>query len=127
MENPAVSIVIPMYNVERYIGKCFDNILAQTFQDFEVIVVDDCSTDNSFALAESYVEKFGGRMILLKLEKNSGGAAIPRNIGLKYSRGKYIFFVDPDDFFVETALEILYTAATQYSADVVQRENDFDG
>lgn len=119
MNVPAVSVIIPMYNVERYIAQCLESILAQTFQDFEVILVDDCSTDNSFALAESFIPKFGGQMTLFKMEKNSGGAAIPRNVGLKYSRGKYIFFIDPDDFLVETALEILYTVATQYSADVV--------
>ena len=55
---PAVSIVIPMYNTEKYIGECLDSILAQTFQDFEVIVVDDCSTDNSRAVVESYLPKF---------------------------------------------------------------------
>ena len=120
MKIPAVSVIIPMYNAEKYITACLESILAQTFQDFEVIVVDDCSTDNSFALAESFIPKFGGRMILAQLEKNTGceGSA-PRNVGLKNSRGEYIFFVDADDFLVETAIEILYTAATQYSADVV--------
>ena len=55
---PAVSIIIPMYNAEKYIGECLDSILAQTFQDFEVIIVDDCSTDNSCAIVESYLPKF---------------------------------------------------------------------
>ena len=55
---PAVSIVIPMYNTEKYIGECLDSILAQTFKDFEVIVVDDCSTDKSCAVVESYLPKF---------------------------------------------------------------------
>lgn len=120
MINPAVSIIIPMYNAEKYIAVCLESILVQTFQSFEVIVVDDCSTDNSLAIAESYLEKFGGQMTLIELEKNTGyeGSA-PRNIGLENSRGEYVFFVDADDFLVETALEILYTAATQYSADVV--------
>ena len=62
---PAVSIIIPMYNTEKYIGECLDSILAQTFTDYEVIVVDDCSTDNSRAIVESYLPKFdtggGGR------------------------------------------------------------------
>ena len=57
---PAVSIVIPMYNTEKYIGECLDSILAQTFQDFEVIVVDDCSTDKSCDVVESYLPKFNG-------------------------------------------------------------------
>ena len=58
---PAVSIIIPMYNTEKYIGECLDSILAQTFQDFEVIVVDDCSTDNSAAIVESYLPKFNAK------------------------------------------------------------------
>ncbi len=61
---PAISIIIPMYNAEKYIGECLDSILAQTFTDYEVIVVDDCSTDNSCAIVESYMSKFdtgGGR------------------------------------------------------------------
>ena len=57
---PAVSIVIPMYNSEKYIGECLDSILAQTFTDYEVIVVDDCSTDNSREVVESYLPKFNG-------------------------------------------------------------------
>ncbi len=57
---PAVSIVIPMYNAEKYIGECLDSILAQTFKDFEVIVVDDCSTDKSCAVVESFLPKFNG-------------------------------------------------------------------
>ena len=59
LEVPAVSVIIPMYNVEKYIGECLDSILNQTFQDFEVIVVDDCSTDNSRAVVESYLKKTG--------------------------------------------------------------------
>ena len=120
MKIPAVSVIIPMYNAEKFISECLDSILAQTFQDFEVIVVDDCSTDNSFKIVESYAPKFNGQLTLTKTEKNFGceGYA-PRNIGLGLSRGEYIFFVDADDFVVETALEILHTAATQYKADVV--------
>ena len=117
---PAISIIIPMYNAEKYIGDCLNSVLNQTFADFEVIVVDDCSTDNSCAVVKSYAEKFNGRLKLLSTEKNSGGGGyVPRNIGLKISGGEYIFFVDADDFIVETTLEIFYLAATQYQADVV--------
>lgn len=121
---PAVSVIIPMYNTEKYIGECLDSILAQTFQNFEVIVVDDCSTDSSYSIVETYAEKFGGRLKLTKTKANSGGGGyIPRNIGLGLSRGDYIFFVDADDFITKDALEILYTSAENYDSDVVYTSN----
>ena len=79
---PAVSIIVPMYNVEKYVGEFLESILAQTFQDFEVIVVDDCSTDNSRTVVESYVEKFGGRLKLETTLTNSGHGAFPRDKGV---------------------------------------------
>ena len=118
-QSPAVSVIIPMYNVEKYIGELLDSILFQTFQDFEVIVVDDCSTDSSYAVVESYLPKFEGRLKLAKMEKNSGGETAPRNRGFDLARGEYVIFVDSDDFILLTALEILYTAATENNADVV--------
>ena len=118
--NPAVSVIVPLYNAEKYIAECLGSLLAQTFQNFEVIVVDDCSTDNGVDIVKSYAPKFGGRLNLTRTQKNSGGGGyIPRNIGLQLSSGKYIFFVDADDFLVETALEIFHAATTQYNADVV--------
>ena len=122
MEIPAVSVIIPLYNAEKYIGECLDSILAQTFQNFEVIVVDDCSTDNSVAVVKGYVEKFGGRLKLSKTKKNTGGAGIPRNKGMELSRGEYLSFVDPDDTIMPTAFEKLYSAAKNFNADVVQSE-----
>ena len=119
---PAVSIIIPMFNAEKYIGDCLDSILAQTFQDFEVIVVDDCSTDNSRAVVESYAEKFDGRLKLERTLKNSGGCAVPRNKGLSLSRGEYISFLDADDAITPTALEELYSVAKISGADVVACE-----
>ena len=123
---PAVSIVIPMYNTEKYIGECLDSILAQTFTDFEVIVVDDCSTDNSCAIVESYKQKFGDKLQLIRSEKNSGGCpGIPRNIGIRLSLGEYILFVDSDDAITPTALEELYPLAKKFNADVVYCEKFF--
>ena len=120
MEMPAISVIIPLYNMEKYVGECLDSILAQTFQNFEVIVVDDSSTDNSAAIVENYHEKFGGRLILIKFQTNSGNAGYTaRNKGFYFSRGEYVFFVDPDDFITKNALEILYTSAKKYDADVV--------
>ena len=116
---PAVSVIVPLYNAEEYIGECLNSILAQTFQNYEVIVVDDCSTDASPAIVESYAEKFGGRLIHFRLEKNSGGAGIPRNTGIRLARGEYIRFIDADDRIVDNALEEDFRLAKEYDADVI--------
>ena len=122
---PAISIVIPMYNTEKYVGACLTSILNQTFQNFEVIVVDDCSTDNSCAVVESFIPKFGGRLKLLHLEKNSGGPGIPSNKGVHFSRGKYVYVIDNDDLVMNNALEILYSFAENFNADVVSMDRFF--
>ena len=119
---PAISVIIPMYNVEQYVGECLDSLLAQTFQDFEVIVVDDCSTDSSCAVVESYAPKFDGRLKLTKTVKNSGGAGFPRNRGIELARGEYISFLDPDDTITPTALEEMYYHVKNFNADIVQCE-----
>ena len=123
---PAVSVIVPLYNVEKYVGECLDSLLAQTFQDFEVIVVNDCSTDASPAIVESYAPKFGGRLKLVHMKKNSGSAGFPRNKGVELARGEYIFFVDPDDTITPTALEELYPVAKNFDADVVRCEKYFE-
>lgn len=120
MDIPAISVIVPLYNAEKYIGECLDSILVQTFRDFEVIVVDDCSTDNSVVVVDSYIPKFDGRLMLTSTIKNSGNAGYTaQNKGFTFSRGEYVFFVDADDFITKTALEELYTAAKKYDADVV--------
>lgn len=116
---PAISIIIPLYNVEKYIGECLDSILVQTFQDFEVIVVDDCSTDKSVAIVESYMPEFNGRLKLVHMEKNSGGAGMPRNKGMEIACGEYIFFMDSDDTITPTALNDIYAIAKNFDADIV--------
>lgn len=118
---PAVSVIIPLYNAEKYIGECLDSILAQTFHDFEVIVVDDCSTDSSYSVVESYREKFGGRLKLFHMDTNSGTPGAPRNKGLVLSRGEYIFFADADDMLAKNALEESYTLAKDFDTDVIYR------
>ena len=126
---PAVSIVIPMYNAEKYIGECLDSILAQTFTDFEVIVVDDCSTDNSVKVVENYLSTFNGggvdKLKLIRRKINSGNAGIPCNEGLRFSFGEYILFVEADDMITKTALEELYPIAKEFDADVVHCERYF--
>ena len=118
-KNYSVSVVIPMYNAAEFIRECLDSLLIQTFRDFEVIVVDDCSTDLSCEIVKSYIPKFNGRLKLTNTEKNSGTDCVPRNIGMMLARGEYILFIDSDDMILATALETLYKAAILYDADVV--------
>ena len=122
MNLPAISVIIPMYNAEKYLVDCLNSLLAQTFTDFELIVVDDCSTDNSVAIVKNYAPRFGGRLKLLRTKENSGHASLPRNKGVDISRGEYIYFIDPDDAVTPTALEELYTTAKSFNADVVHCE-----
>mgnify|MGYP002623800145 CR=1 FL=1 len=119
---PAVSVIIPMFNAERFIAECLESLLVQTFQDFEVVVVNDCSTDKSCAVVENYLHKFNGRLTLSRMEKNSGSGAAPRNKGMNLSRGEFVFFMDADDLITPTALKEMYSLAENYNVDVVYCE-----
>lgn len=105
-----VSILISTYNKEKFIGKTLDSILTQTMdkKDFELIIVDDCSTDNTFNIVSEKIESFSNYQFV-QLDKNSGTPAKPRNLSIDLSKGKYIMFVDGDDWLPSDALENLYT------------------
>ncbi len=122
MTTCAVSVIIPLYNAAPYIGQCLLSVLASEFKDFEVIVVDDCSTDNSVTEVEKLLPYFDGRLKLLSTGKNSGGAGVPRNVGIQNASGKYVTFVDNDDMILPTALGDFIAAAEQFKADVVHTE-----
>ena len=114
-----------MYNTEKYIAQCLESLLDQTFQDHEVIVIDDCSTDDSVKIAESFIPKFNDRLKIFHHSRNSGGCAIPRNTGIRISRGKYLLFMDSDDVLLKNALDELYKAAEETQADVLHEERFF--
>ena len=117
-KEPFISVIVPMYKVERYIKVCIDSILTQTFQDFEIIIVDDASPDNCYEICKNLYGNYGNKVRLVRHSDNRGlGAA--RNTGIKNARGKYIYFVDSDDAIVSDALEKLYNAAETSDADVV--------
>ncbi len=124
-ENPLVSVIIPMFNSAKLIPQTLESLLYQTMQDFEVIVIDDCSTDNSVEVVESFAEKFGGRLHVIKLPKNTGTPGLPRNEGIKAARGKYIAFLDSDDLYTKTALAELSALGEKYQADVVKLHRYF--
>lgn len=112
-----VSIIIPVFNVEKYVAKCLDSILKQTLQDIEIICVDDGSTDGSLGILHKY-ERKDLRVKVVAQPKSTAGNA--RNVGLKIARGEYIIFVDSDDYFSDNnALEILYFTAWKHQAEMV--------
>lgn len=118
---PAVSVILPMYNSSRYIRSCVQSVLNQTFGQFELICVDDCSTDDTVKIVAEMAQK-DNRIKIVRLAKNSGGASEPRNTGLRVSRGKYISFLDSDDMYTRTALAELVSVAEKFQADVVHTE-----
>ena len=118
----AVSVVIPMFNAEKYIGALLESLLAQTFTNFEVIIVDDCSTDSSCAIVESYAEKFNGRLKLSRMKTNSGNPGAPTNRGIGLAVGKYIYQLDNDDMLTNGAIKELYNAAEHFNVEVVQTD-----
>jgi len=99
-DNPTVSVVIPAYNAARWIVETLESVLAQTFRDFEVIVVNDGSTDNTAQVVEGYGER------IRCIHKQNGGAASARNVGIRSAQGKYIAFVDADDLWAKEKLRL---------------------
>ena len=114
--NPKISVVIPVYNVEKYIEDCIQSIVNQTFHDIEIIFVDDCGTDNSMAIVEKYAKK-DKRIKIIKHEKNSGLSA-SRNTGIKYSSTPYLMFCDSDDFYAPTMCQEMLNAIEKSGADI---------
>ena len=120
--NPKISVLIPMYNTEKYIRQCLISVLSQKLQDYEVIVVDDCSKDGSVAEVEKLIPHFEGRLNLVRRDKQSGCAGVPRNDGIKNARGKYIVFLDSDDMLLPTTLRDYFEIAENTRADVLHTE-----
>lgn len=110
-----LSIIIPVYNAEKFLVKCLDSVKNQTYQELEIILVNDGSTDNSGLICEEYAQK-DHRFIVL--HKENGGVSSARNMGLKVAKGEYIGFVDPDDWIDPEMFENLYQLMTEYQADV---------
>ena len=115
-ENPAVSVIVPIYNVEKYLAECVDSILGQTFQDMEIILVDDGSLDASGQMADDYAARDKRVKVI---HKENGGQSSARNAGMKIARGEYIYFCDSDDYISLDAIEILYETATKNDLDMV--------
>lgn len=123
----AISIVIPVYNIERYLNKCLDSITNQSFKEFEVICVNDGSKDKSLEILNQYAQK-DSRIKIITQENSGSGSA--RNKGLENAKGKYVQFLDGDDYFEPEMLEKLYYLAEKHKADIAvcsSRKVDDDG
>lgn len=121
MENPVVSVIVPVYNVEQYLPQCLDSIVNQTLKNIEIICVNDSSTDNSLNILNHYAEK--DPRIKVVTQPN-GGAGAARNRGLSLAAGKYLSFLDSDDFFEPDMLELAYNKAVCDKADFVVFQSD---
>ena len=119
MENrdPLISVIIPVYNVEHYIQNCLNSLINQTYTNWEAILIDDGSPDRSGEICEQYAAD-DKRFIVV--HKKNGGQSTARNLALDLVKGKYITYLDSDDFLSNNALEFLYTAAKEKDADIVQ-------
>jgi len=115
-----ISVIVPIHNVAKYIGESLDSILNQTIghENLQVIMVDDGSTDESPAIMEEYSKKYPN-FISKRLPTKSGSAGKPRNIGLELATGKYVMFIDPDDFYTKDACKMLYDRMEACNADVI--------
>lgn len=116
MENPKVSVVIPLYNQEKYLGKCIRSVLSQTFQNFEVILVNDGSTDKSLEICQSYAKRDKRISVI---SKPNEGLAFARKDGFLRARGEYIYFLDSDDYLMPNALEALSEVTRGKEVDMV--------
>jgi len=116
MNNPKITIIVPVYNVEDYLAKCIDSVRNQDWGNMEIILVDDGSTDSSGAICDRYVS-LDGRISVV--HKPNAGQASARNAGLAVAKGNYIFFLDSDDYISPNTLSALYKNMMEYNADIV--------
>ncbi len=115
MREPLISVIVPIYKVERYLAKCVESILGQTYRNLEIILVDDGSPDRCGAICDAYA----GRDLRVKvIHKENGGLSDARNVALDVARGEYITFVDSDDYVAETYVETLYRLVEKYGCEV---------
>ena len=113
-----VSVIVPIYNVEKYIKKCLNSLVNQTLQEIQIILVNDGSKDKSGEIAKEYAQMYKNK--ILYLEKENGGLSDARNYGIPYAEGEYIAFIDSDDYIDENAYEEMYDKAKKENSDYVE-------
>lgn len=113
---PFFSIVIPVFRAEKYINRCLDSILQQTFSNFEVILIDDCGNDDSIAISQKYAKQ--DERIKILYNKKNLGAFHSRLQGMREAKGEYLLFIDSDDFISLDTCELVYQAILSESRDL---------
>ena len=106
METDMISIIIPVYNTAKYVGKCIESVINQSYKNLEIIIIDDASTDGSYDICKDYADT--DRRIKIIHNENNIGLSGSRNVGIDISKGKYIAFVDSDDYITRKYVEVLY-------------------
>lgn len=115
-----ISVIVPVYNTEKYLDICIQSILSQTYTDFELLLIDDGSTDSSGAICDKYAERDSRVRVF---HKENGGVSSARNLGLDNARGKYVIFLDADDYWYDTTvLQKFVDIAEKYKLDIVRGE-----
>lgn len=123
MEKYKVSVVVPVYNVERYLDRCVQSLLSQSLKEIEIILVDDASPDRCPMLCDNYASKYRNICVI---HKQNGGLGLARNSGIDVAQGEYICFVDSDDFVEPDMLERLYNECIVHNLDVIYSEFNVD-
>ena len=117
---PKISVIVPVYNAEDYLHRCIDCVLTQTYQDFELLLIDDGSKDSSGVICETYAAKDTRIRVI---HKENTGVSDTRNLGLDVARGKYLFFLDADDFWLQTdSMSMFVQKAEEHNLDIVRGE-----
>ena len=120
IESPKVSVIIPVYNTEKYLNECLDSVILQDLKDIEILCVDDGSTDSSRKILDEYAS-LDNRVVVI--HKKNEGVSKARNIGIKWARGKYVIFMDPDDYYpTADILSTLFVAAEEHKVSIVGSE-----
>lgn len=115
---PKVSVIVPIYNVEKYLRKCIETLVSQTLQDIQIILVNDGSKDNSIQIIKEFLEKYPQKIVYL--EKENGGLSDARNFAIPHATGEYLAFLDADDYVELDIYEKMYELAKKENSDMVE-------
>lgn len=121
MNKPLISVVIPVYNIEDYLERCVKSVCSQTYENLEILLVDDGSTDKSATLCEQLAQEDTRIKVF---HKTNGGSSSARNLGIENAHGEYLGFVDSDDYIAENMYDLLYKAILQYKTPIAQIGRD---